>query len=225
MATNIDKYIEASEIGSVAVPLGGIIGWMNPAAASMNPSPPAGFEFCDGTAVTTSGSPFLGQIKPNLMITSAGGAKGVARGANVTAAPYGVGTALITGGNDLHTHSSNTAGDHTHGMKSHTHTMSNHTHTVPSGGSHDHGGFTDPANQAGVPATGAVYQGGAFYHNHAIPSAGSTHAHPDTGTNNLPTAGPNDNATDNAGTHSHSLNNNTILPVFHTEVAQIMRVL
>ena len=224
MATNIDKFVEPSEIpGSVAVPVGGVIMWMNPNAAAMDPSPPAGFEFCDGTAVTTVGSPLLGETKPNLMVTSAGGAKGFARGANVTAAPYGVGTALITGGSDSHNHTTNNGGSHNHSMQGHTHSMQNHTHTVPSGGNHTH--TTGTANQSGVPATGGSYQGGVFFHNHLISSSGS-HSHPNTGgpsTSN--TGGPSTSNTDSQGSHNHSVNNNTIVPVFHTELAFIVRVL
>lgn len=222
MATNVDKFVEPSEIpGSVAVPLGGVIGWMNPNPAAPNPSPPAGFEFCDGTAVTTPGSPYLGQLKPNLMVTSSGGAKGFMRGADVTA-PYGVGTALILGGSDSHNHTTNSAGNHNHGMKNHTHSMQNHTHNTLSDGSHTH--TTGTANQSGVPATGGSYQGGIFYHNHIISSSGG-HSHSTGGPSTSNTGGPNDNTTDNAGSHNHSINNNTILPVAFTEVAQIVRVL
>jgi len=225
MGTNIDKFVEPSEIpGSVAVPLGGIIGWMNPAAAAMNPTPPAGFEFCDGTAVSTVGSPFFGQLKPNLMVTSAGGAKGIARGANVTAAPYGVGTALVTGGSDVHNHTVNNASNHNHGLNSHTHNMNNHTHSVASSGAHDHG-FTGTANQSGVPATGSSYQGGVFYHNHAVSSTNSNHSHTTAGPSAASTAAPSVSNTADAGSHGHSTNNNSVFPAFHTEVASIVRVL
>lgn len=225
MATNIDKFVEPTEIpGGSAVPLGGVIGWMNPSAASMNPTPPPGFEYCDGTAVSTVGSPFFGQTKPNLMVTSAGGTKAFVRGANVNAAPYGVGTAIVQGGSDTHNHTLNNAGTHNHGMKNHTHTMSAHTHSVPSGGMHDHG-FTDTANTAGVPATGTPFQGGVFYHNHMVTNTNSAHTH----TTDIPstpnTSAPNDNTTDNSGDHGHSINNNSVLPVLHAEIAYILRVL
>jgi hypothetical protein len=227
MATNIDKFVEPSEIpGSVAVPVGGIIMWMNPTAAAMNPTPPGGFEYCDGTTVTTPGSPLFGEIKPNLMITSAGGARGVARGADVNAAPYGIGTALITGGNDNHSHSIQSSGTHSHSMQSHTHNLANHVHGAPApNGGHDHG-FTDTVNQIGVPTTGPTYQGGLFYHNHNTFVGPSAHSHG----NSLAASpnvsdGPNTSNTDIQGSHAHTANNNTIIPVFHTEVAFIVRVL
>jgi hypothetical protein len=227
MATNVDKFLELSEVpGSVAVPVGGIIMWMNTGAAAMNPTPPGGFEFCDGTAVVTGGSPLLGEIKPNLMITSAGGTKGVARGADVNAAPYGVGTPLLTGGGDAHDHTmSSETFNHTHQMSSHTHSMQNHTHTGGSGGTHGHG-FTGTSNQAGVPATGASYQGGAFFHNHSVGSGSSSHSHGATsGPSTASTAGP---SSSNTGTesanHAHNVNPSPNIPFF-TEVAFIVRVL
>jgi hypothetical protein len=225
MATNIDKFLEPSEVAAAtAVPVGGIIMWMNPSAASMNPTPPAGFEYCDGTAVSTIGSPMLGITKPSLMITSAGGAKGIARGANVNAAPYGVGTALVQGGADTHNHTTNAAGAHTHGMKNHTHLMQSHTHPVASSGAHDHS-LTDTANTAGVPATGTAFQGGLFYHNHSVTSTNSAHTHVTDGPSSNVTAAPNDNTTDASLDHSHSVNNNSVFPAFHTELAFIVRVL
>lgn len=209
MATNIDKFVEPSEIpGSVAVPLGGIIGWMNPNPAAMNPSPPAGFEFCDGTAVTTVGSPYLGQIKPNLMVTSAGGAKGFMRGANVTAAPYGVGTAIVTGGVDSHSH-----GGSTSSVSDHSHSLQNHTHSISSDGSHFHT-LLGPTS-------------GEITFNPATPAG------PDTQTNNAgthshggATGTPSNNTSSSAGGHSHSISANSVshLPVF-AEVAQIVRVI
>jgi len=222
MATNVDKFVEPSEIpGSVAVPVGGVIMWMNTAAASMNPTPPAGFEFCDGTAVVTVGSPLLGEIKPNLMITSAGGAKGVARGADVNTAPYGVGTPLVQGGNDLHNHTANSVSNHNHGMKNHSHSMQNHTHASGGGGNHTHS-TSDAVQPTGG---GATYQGGIFAHFHTISSSGS-HTHFGSGTpSSASTGSPNDNTSDGAGSHGHSINNNTVFPVFHTEIAFIVRVL
>lgn len=224
MATNIDKFVEPSEISATGIPVGGVIMWMNPAAASMNPTPPTGFEYCDGTAVATVGSPLMGQIKPNLMITSAGGAKGVVRGANVNAAPYGVGTAIVQGGSDTHNHTTNNAGVHTHGMKNHTHQMQNHTHTVASSGAHDHG-FTDTANNSGVPSTGTAFQGGLLYHNHAVTNTNSAHTHVTDAPNNNVTTAPNDNTSDSSGDHNHSVNNNTVFPVYHAELAFIVRVI
>lgn len=225
MGTNIDKFVEPSEIGaSTAVPIGGIVMWMNPNAAAMNPPPPTGFEYCDGTAVTTLGSPFIGQTKPSLMITSAGGSKGVARGANVNAASYGLGTAIVQGGSDTHNHTVNAALDHTHGMKNHTHQMQNHTHTVASSGLHDHG-FTDTANTAGVPATGTTLQGGLIYHNHAVTNTNSAHTHTTDAPNTNVTTAPNDNTSDPGGTHGHTTNNNSTFPAFHAELAFILRVI
>jgi len=229
MATNIDKFVEPGELpAGTGVPLGGIIMWMNPAAASMNPTPPVGYEFCDGTVVGTGGSPFLGQTKPNLMVTSAGGALGMARGADVNSAPYGVGTAIVTGGADTHAHggSTSSAGNHNHGMQNHNHSMQSHTHSTTTSGSHGHG-FTGTANQSGVPATGGSYQGGAFFHNHSVGTGSSTHSHGNTGLPSTPSTGAgNPNTTDSQGNHGHSISSDAQSNVsLFSAVAFIMRVL
>lgn len=225
MGVNIDKFLEPSEVAAAtAVPLGGVIMWMNVAAAAPDPTAPVGFEFCDGTAVTTVGSPLLGETKPNLMVTSAGGTKGFTRGADVTGAPYGVGTAVITGGSDDHNHVVNSGGDHSHQMGSHTHNMQSHTHSVPSGGSHTHGN-TGTANQSGV-SGGSTYSGGVFAHNHSTSTGSSSHSHPNTGgPSNNTTQGPSTDSTNSGGSHSHSTNNNADVPVFYTELAFIVRVI
>ncbi len=228
MATNIDKFVEPSEIpGGSGVPIGGILMWMNPGAAATNPTPPIGFEYCDGTAVVTGGSPLLGEIKPNLMISSGGGVKGVARGADVTGAPYGVGTPLIVGGADTHSHAAATGlfnTSHSHTM-AHDHDLSAHTHGTFSGGTHGHG-FTDTARTAGAPATGALFAGGGFAHDHDIPAGSGSHAHGSTGTpspdlsgaSSAPNTGP------NGANHSHTIASDGNLPTF-TEVAFIVRVI
>jgi len=198
--------------------------WMRPSATAPNPSPPAGFEYCDGTPVTTVGSPLFGENKPSLMITSAGGAKGLVRGADVTAS-YGIGTPIVTGGSDTHTHAAVSSGFHNHSLSNHTHSLGAHVHAaLPAGGSHDHG-FTDTANTTGVPATGATFQGGLTYHNHAVP-VGGAHTH---GATNPPTPDatgtPSVSTTDGQGSHTHTINNNSGLPVRYAELAFIVRVL
>jgi len=221
MATNIDKFIEPSELGGGNTPIGGIIMWQNPSAAAPNPTPPTGFEYCDGTAVTTVGSTMLGQNKPNLMLTSGGGAKGFPRGADVTV-NYGSGTALVSGGADTHTHSTDSPGDHAHTMSSHTHQMAAHTHGTNSAGSHDHGGNTSGAVQD--ISSGSQYNGGVFYHRHQITSSGS-HDHGSTqAASPTATDGPSTSNTGNAGSHTHTALSESNVPVF-VELAYIIRVI
>lgn len=230
MATNIDKFVEPGELpAGSGVPLGGIIMWMNPAAASLNPTPPAGYEYCDGTAVVTGGSPFIGQVKPNLMVTSGGGQLGMPRGADVNSAPYGVGTAIVTGGVDSHVHGGGTSSDgagHTHSMQGHTHSMQTHTHNTPSGGSHGHG-FTGTANQSGVPSTGGSYQGGAFFHNHSVGTGSSSHSHTTNGPSVANTGSPSSSSTGSGSSnHGHTISSDSQSNVpFFSAVAFIVRVL
>ena len=206
MATNIDKFLEPSELGSGNVPIGGIILWQNPALATLNPTPPTGFEYCDGTAVTTPG-PMNGQTKANLMITAAGGTRGITRGADVNGAGYGSGTALVTGGADTHGHTGGTdsQGNHSHTVNSHTHTFTTnstgaHTHTLPVGS----GQITfNPGMPVGRLAT---------------TDSQGTHSHTGTTASSAP-------GTNSAGSHSHGLSINAAssLPRY-VELAYIVRV-
>jgi hypothetical protein len=203
MATNIDKFLEPSEI-SGGIPLGGIIFWQNPNPAAPNPSPPSGFEFCDGTTVTTAG-PMFGAVKANLMVTSGGGTKGIARGADVTV-NYGTGTALVAGGADTHLH-----GGGTDSQGNHDHNVSSHNHTISSDGSHQHtllgptsGKITfNPATPAG-PDT-LTNSAGAHTHTGSTGSTGGS--------------------TNFNGGHSHNVttSSSSSLPRF-VELAYIIRV-
>ena len=215
MGTNIDKFVEPGDPElSTGVPIGGIIMWMNPSAASMNPTPPVGFEYCDGTAVVTGGSTLLGEIKPNLMVTSAGGVNGFARGADVTAAPYGIGTAIILGGSEDHDHGSvNMDGDHGHSSPP-------HQHGIPSdNANHGHG----PTGPNTLPSPGVSYPPAGIQnwaedtHTHLVNSANATHEH--TGLTGFFIL----NA-DNNGDHDHTTNLAGHLPTF-SEVAYIVRVI
>lgn len=200
MATNVDKYVEPSELpASIGIPLGGIIDWWPTAAGSPQPTPPAGYEYCDGTAVTTVGSLFLGFTKPDLMTTTAGGTQRVVRGADTTVA-YGGPTAFVTGGADTHSHSGPTGGG-----GAHTHTVNSHTHSVSSDGAHTH------ATAGGGPKQ-------LFGGLEELVSAG---AHSHTGSTGAVSPG-----TDATGDHTHTLtttaDNN--IPAFQ-ELAKIVRVL
>ena len=221
MATNIDKFIEPSETSAFGgVPIGGYVLWQNPDAAGADPTPPTGYEYADGTTVTTGGSTMFGQTKANLMITGAGGAKGFVRGADVSSS-CGDGTALVTGGTDTHTHtgSADAVGDHSHTMQSHTHSMQSHTHTVSTDGAHQH--ETDPPGTFNFEVSAG---GGSTEH---IVSAGG---HDHTGATGAPsttnTAGPSIANTAGDGGHGHSLTLNAAssTPVF-VELAYLIRVL
>jgi len=207
MATNIDKFLEPSELGIAGnVPIGGIILWQNPDPASVNPSPPTSYEFCDGTAVTTPG-PMNGQTKANLMVTAAGGVKGMVRGANVTGAAYGDGTALVVGGADTHQHNGGT----TSSDGSHPHTVNSHNHSISSDGVHAHtllgptsGKITfNPATPTGP---------------NDITNMQGSHSHTGFTGNASP-------STNSAGNHQHSFNTTaaSTLPRY-IELAYIVRV-
>jgi hypothetical protein len=215
MGTNIDKFVEPIELpASAGIPIGGIIMWMNPSAASMNPTLPTGFEYCDGTAVVTGGSTLLGQAKPNLMITSAGGVKGFARGADVNSAPYGIGTAIILGGGETHDHGNvNDNGSHNHSSPSHQHGVN------ADNANHGHG-FTGLNN---LPSPGVSYPPAGPQnwaentHTHGTSNANATHSH--GGVTAFFSV-----STDNNGNHGHSTNAAGHLPTF-SELAYIIRVI
>ena len=206
MATNVDKFVEPAEVpAATAVPIGGVILWQNPDPAAADPPPPTGFEYCDGTNVSTGGSPMIGQAKPDLMVTGAGGTKGIVRGADVSSS-YGDGTALVTGGADTHLHTGGTTSN-----GSHSHTVNSHTHSISTDGNHDHqllgptsGKVTfDPSTPAGPDD---------------ITDIDGNHSHGgSTGS-----SAPNTNTQSN---HSHSFSSNasSSLPRF-VELAFIIRV-
>lgn len=143
-----------SSVASGGVPIGGIIPWMSPTVGSPQPTPPTGFEYCDGTAVSTIGSTMLGLTKPSLMRTVAApaAAQRVIRGANTTV-PYGGATAFAAGGADSHSH---TVGVYPAG--GHNHNQNLHYHGIPTGAQHQH--YSSPApipmgsGQVGFPTGG-----------------------------------------------------------------------
>jgi len=211
MATNIDKYVEPSEIpASVAVPLGACIPWWPTVAgtAGSPPAPPSGFEYADGTAVTTPGSPYSGLNKPSMMVTPSGGTIRMMRGVDTVANAIGGANPHITSGSDTHTHSgsTNTTGNHSHIVNSHDHSFStntagSHQHTLPTGT----GEITfNPSAPAGRLAT--------------TDSAGS-HSHSGTTNNDSP-------GTNSRGNHSHSVSTSgaSSVPAV-TQMAWIVRVL
>ena len=217
MATNIDKFLEPSEVGAAtAVPIGGIIAWMAPTVGAPEPTPPTGYEYCDGTAISTVGSTMLGFSKPTLMRTVAApaAAQQFVRGADTTTA-YGGATAFIAAGADTHTHTGTTdsTGSHAHNMNSHTHSTA-HNHTISTDGGHVH----DEGTLGGtISGAGSVFTTNDGSHNHSGVTGSASPA-----TSGTPSVAN----TSNAGTHSHSLNVNagSTLPAY-VEIAWIIRVL
>lgn len=219
MALNIDKFLEPSEIGAgIAVPLGGCIPWLSPTVGSPEPTPPIGFEYCDGGLVTTGGSSLLGLAKPALMTTvdNPGASKRFVRGADTTVT-YGGATALVTGGADTHIHtgSMTTTGDHNHQMQNHTHSLQNHTHTVNIIS-------TDDINRV-------VFSPGSTHRTDAL-NGDENHQHTVVGNTGVPsvadTGAPSNNDTTNTGDHTHVLtvDPEDTTPAF-VELAWIIRVL
>ena len=206
MATNIDKFVEPLTLSTGQVPIGGVISWMNPNPAVINPPPPPGFEYCDGTTVTTVGSPMLGRTKPSMMITPSGGTKCFARGADITVA-YGDGVDSVVGGSDSHGHTGTTSSD-----GAHDHEVLPHAHPISFDGAHKHlrkspaeGG--DSGFELGVADIGPTDTKG----NHA--HGGNTGATPAT--------------TDDPGEfHNHVVTTSVdlVLPTF-IELASIVRVI
>jgi hypothetical protein len=215
MATNIDKFVEPSELppGSVGVPVGTVLPWW-PNVLGTPPALPVGFEYCDGTAVTTPGSVYLGQTKPNLMVTGGGGAKGFPRGGDATV-PMGPAVPLATGGSDTHSHTTTSDGSgHTHQMQSHSHSMQNHSHTISPDGGHYHND---------VAGSDFFNGGGALGRTETV----ANHSH--TGATGAPstasTGGPSNNTTTGGSVnHGHGVNG-VGGPPLHTELAMIVRVI
>ena len=168
------------EGGSGSMPVGGIMPWWPPTPGAQ---PPPGFEYCDGTAVTTPGSAYLGINKPNLMNPSR-----MPRGLSASLlASHGGASGFPTGGADSVGNHSHSMGSHTHGILvdgNHSHQVVgstsantqtytgagvddfraivvtlNHQHnfnvTSQSGGAHNHGGATQSAGGGGTSSAGA----------------------------------------------------------------------
>jgi len=204
VATNVDKFLEPSEIpASSAIPLGAIIPWWPTVAGTPGspPTPPTGYEYCDGTAVVTGGSPYIGLTKPSLMITPSGGAQQFARGADTVANAIGGASAHVAGGANSHQH-----GGSTSSVANHSHNVTSHSHTIPADGSHTHVHSNPGGTLFGL--AGAQL----------LQTAGS-HSHSGSTGNSAPT-------TDFQGGHSHTLADNSAssLPAFN-ELAWIVRVL
>ena len=190
-------------LGTVAsagtIPIGGIIPWMSPVLGAPQPTPPTGYEYCDGTAVATMGSPLLGVNKPALMktVASPGVTQRFIRGGNTNVA-YGGATPLAYSGNDSHSHSGSTdsQGNHSHNVGPHTHTIGVDSHT--------HSGT-----------------GGAIFNNGFPAGALTTHLHDHGGS-----TGSSSPTTDFQGNHGHNLNVNSSGNVPScVELAYIIRVL
>ena len=182
-----------------SVPLGSILPWW-PAAAGQ--ALPDGYEFCNGQAVSTPGSPYLGMNKPDLMNTPR-----FMRGLPTSALPsYGGSNSFPTGGAD-------SIGNHSHVVLGHTHSTG--TLATVSDGSHAHGGVTGPENHLENQATTfgelLLNSGSQRDHTHVINPDGD-HTHAITGS-----TGNNGNAnTVGAGAHDNR-------PAF-VGVAYIVRV-
>jgi len=86
-----------------AIPLGATIPWMSAAAfQAQSQTPPVGWELCDGTVVSTTGSPLLGFPKPDMM-----GSGKFIRGMSNPTTVVGGATAHPGAGDVGHTHTVN----------------------------------------------------------------------------------------------------------------------
>lgn len=210
-----------------AVPLGGIIAWW-PSVA--NDNPPENFEFCDGTAVTTEGSPYQGRFKPSIMRTddAPGAPLRFPRGADYTQ-PYGGNNPFTNAGSDTHAHGGTAleAGDHEHDA-------GDHIHGIATEADHNHGnvlgsadGLTSGAIVIGAQAIGDILINDVdgpdvtddeVFHQHAI---GLDGGHDHTG---FTTVGS--GSTETAGAHVHIIQTDTVEAVpAHVQLAWIVRVL
>lgn len=216
MGTNIDKFVTPAEIPAGNLPVGACVPWLSPTAGSPQPTPPTGFEYCDGTAVSTIGSPIIGLNKPSLMKTVAAPSiqQRFVRGADTTT-PYGGATALVTGGNDLHNHTGNTStdGTHSHTSAAHVHGLNNHTHSISNDGAHTH---TTGSAGGAITSGGTVFTNSSGDHNHTAVTGASA--------GNTASTTPSD--TGSSGSHSHTLSvsNGSTQPYF-VELAWIIRVI
>lgn len=118
--TSVPYAIAAGSVvdgGSGSLPVGGIMPWWPPTPGA---PPPAGFEYCDGTPVSTPGSAYLGINKPNLMNPSR-----MPRGIHVSqVASHGGASGFPSGGTDS--------------IPQHAHSLGSHTHAIPFEGNHTH---------------------------------------------------------------------------------------
>lgn len=196
----------ASVASAGSVPIGGIIPWMSPTLGAPQPAAPTGFEYCDGTVVSTPG-PMFGFTKPALMksVAAPGVTQRMVRGGNTNVA-YGGATALVIGGADTHTHTGTTdlAG-------SHSHSVNNHTHPIPSQPANNTGYAVD----TGPTASGVFfrYDGSPGSHRHVV----SAHDHGGNTSNGTATTAA-------VAAHLHNLTPNASanIPSF-VELAWIIR--
>jgi len=152
------------EVG--AVPLGAVFPWW---PATPGATPPAGYEYCDGTAVSTPDSPYLGLPKPNLMGSQQRFVMGLPTSQIAT---YGGSTPMTTGG-------AASIGSHDHSLPNHTHPLGSGALTTSSAGEHDHGGFTGferQRNDSSVTDHELFFVAGDTDHDHPIASGGA-HSH------------------------------------------------
>jgi len=187
----------------VSIPVGVCVPWynLNSTNAGTDPTPPYGWELCDGGTVATVGSPIFGKTKPPLMRTNAnsGATTRMPRGKDTVAGAYGGTNSWGTGGSDTNSH--------THGPGSLTGgnaSDSGHSHSGSTDGesSHSHGGssLSVTINNAGVAvSSSAPHSLGSWTHNHGgsisgNTGSGSNHNH---GGSSL-----------SGGYHSHSINVN-----------------
>jgi hypothetical protein len=204
-------------LGLLGVPLGGVIPWYPPDDAT---EPPESFEFSDGSRVTTSGSPFLGQVKPALMKSpdSPGQIQRFVRGADASGgiedirAPGPNSLGPVTGGSDTHSHSG----------------------TTSMVDSHEHG-----PGSIRLPLDADLADiGGAFYNNEGFiliqdapsPDVEVQHSHfqntHDHGGFTSASTGSSVGATDEAGAHNHTTTSDSQsnIPTY-VELAWIIRVI
>lgn len=225
----VDSTGRNVNLGLLGIPLGGIMPWYPPPDAV---DPPESFELCDGTLVSTIGSPFLGMQKPALMrsVDSPGQTQRFIKGADSSVggiASIRAPTAPLTGGTTTHTHSGTTTleGVHTHGagtIRLAISTESSHNHGNVSGSGD---GITSGAIVFGAAAIGDLMTGSApddtlVYHQHSIGSDG-IHNH---GGLTMPNSGAGETGSD--GNHTHDL---TLISSAHQppyiELAYIIKVL
>lgn len=224
----VDSTGRNVNLGLLGIPLGGIIPWYPPPDAE---DPPESFELCDGTLVSTIGSPFLGMQKPALMrsVDSPGQTQRFIRGADSSSGISAIRapTAPVTGGTSSHTHSGTTTleGSHAHGagnIRLAITTESSHNHGNVSGSGD---GITSGAIVFGAAAIGDLVTGSApddtlVYHQHSIGSDG-IHNH---GGLTMPTGGVGETGDEGDHTHDLTLISTAHLPPY-IELAYIIKVL
>lgn len=213
------------DLGALGVPLGGIISWWPSQGADL----PDGFEYCDGTTVSTANSPLFGIPKPGLMRSpdAPSAVQRFIRGADASGGNYGgsVSTFPVVGGTSSHTHSFQTDldGEHEHDAGSHTHVISNEP-------DHNHGGVNgSPDGFTGGAIISAAFGGQRFVEDvtsgdkeHHIHQIGLDGAHDHGGA----TFGPASGQVDMAGEHDHTgITFSSANDPLYVELAWIIRVL